>query len=481
MNLSCPFTGLESWRMKAMTDPVYEFEGFRLDTRRRVLMVLGDQRSVPLKPKEYDTLLFFVERAGQLLDKTTLMQGIWPRVVVEENNLNQHIAALRRLLGEERGDRRFIMNVRSRGYRFVPDVMRVEMSSPRAAMNAAPPSSIAAWQCYQQAIFLTGMEDPARWSSAVELLSRAVKLDAAFASAWALLAQLQVRLLSIDWRGARALLDSAEEAARRASALRPDLASPRMAAGSVAAARGRWVEAEEHFEAAAALDEDWPLVGDAHAAHVLLGVGHVRRALLLTRVSHARGHGMVGIVLIHALANLANDDDEEAAEAMKLIAVMGGQPNRPHFAEVLARLAQRARRSEEAAERLNAALPEHVKAAGGDRVTESVLSAVVTQRGTRAAIDAVDQLRTRLQPSFSESTRHRILSWYAELGAFDRAYEFADETLDDFSRSGMVGILWSYLWFRELRGFRRDARFTGFATRLGLTQYWNRFGPPDDP
>jgi hypothetical protein len=36
------------------------------------------------------------------------------------------------------------------------------------------------------------------------------------------------------------------------------------------------------------------------------------------------------------------------------------------------------------------------------------------------------------------------------------------------------------IWTPELRGFRQDSRFQAFATRLGLMQYWQQYGPPDD-
>jgi pimeloyl-ACP methyl ester carboxylesterase/DNA-binding winged helix-turn-helix (wHTH) protein len=75
-----------------------------------------------LTAKVFDTLLYLVEHRGELIDKATLMKAIWPHVVVEENNLNQNISALRRTLGESATEHRFIVTVPGRGYRFVADV-----------------------------------------------------------------------------------------------------------------------------------------------------------------------------------------------------------------------------------------------------------------------------------------------------------------------------------------------------------------------
>ena len=46
----------------------YEFDGFQLDIQQRLLMTGAERRPVPLLPKIFDTLLYMVERRGELLD-----------------------------------------------------------------------------------------------------------------------------------------------------------------------------------------------------------------------------------------------------------------------------------------------------------------------------------------------------------------------------------------------------------------------------
>src|SRR6266487_3780342 len=96
---------------------IYEFGDFRVDAAKR-LLVNRDGEAIPVTPKVFDTLLYLVEHQGLVLDKDELMQAIWPHTVVEENNLNQSISALRRVLGESRGESRYIATVPGRGYRF---------------------------------------------------------------------------------------------------------------------------------------------------------------------------------------------------------------------------------------------------------------------------------------------------------------------------------------------------------------------------
>lgn len=101
---------------------IYEFGAFRLDSDQRLLLLKDGGRALPLTSRAFETLLFFVEHRGELLDKAALMKAIWPNVVVEENNLNQNISILRRVLGETPGEYRFIVTVPGRGYRFVASV-----------------------------------------------------------------------------------------------------------------------------------------------------------------------------------------------------------------------------------------------------------------------------------------------------------------------------------------------------------------------
>lgn len=112
---------------------IYEFGQFRLDALRRVLTSGVDGQPLQVSGKALDTLLYLVERAGQVLDKRTLMSAIWPDVVVEEGNLTQTIHTLRRVLGERPDEHRFIVTVAGRGYRFVADVTTRAVEEPPSA------------------------------------------------------------------------------------------------------------------------------------------------------------------------------------------------------------------------------------------------------------------------------------------------------------------------------------------------------------
>src|SRR5215475_14832270 len=118
---------------------IYEFGDFRLHAAQRRLTARGDGRPIELTPKALDTLHFLLQHAGELLDKSTLIAAVWPNVVVEENNLNQVVSALRRVLGDGSGGGRFIVTVPGRGYQFVAPVreIREEASSAPSVAPAA--------------------------------------------------------------------------------------------------------------------------------------------------------------------------------------------------------------------------------------------------------------------------------------------------------------------------------------------------------
>jgi DNA-binding winged helix-turn-helix (wHTH) protein len=106
-------------------EPVYQFNGFQLETAKRSLL---DPRGhqVKLLPMAFDTLVFLIENRDRVVSKDDLFSAIWPDTIVEENNLTQNISSLRRAFAEKPHDNRFISTVSGRGYRFVAPVDVVE-------------------------------------------------------------------------------------------------------------------------------------------------------------------------------------------------------------------------------------------------------------------------------------------------------------------------------------------------------------------
>jgi DNA-binding winged helix-turn-helix (wHTH) protein/TolB-like protein len=140
-----------------------EFGDFVVDVRQRRLLQRTRGEPIPLTAKVFDTLLYFAQRPGEVLDKDTLLSAIWPGVVVEENSLTQNVSTLRQVLGEARGDHRYIVTVPRRGYQFVAEVTpRDTLSSPAvAAPGAERPTSLASVEAATPVIDLAAAGDGA--------------------------------------------------------------------------------------------------------------------------------------------------------------------------------------------------------------------------------------------------------------------------------------------------------------------------------
>jgi TolB-like protein/DNA-binding winged helix-turn-helix (wHTH) protein/Tfp pilus assembly protein PilF len=122
----------------------YEFGPFRLDPVKRRLM--RDGELVPLTPKAFHTLVVLVQESGKTIEKDDLMKTVWPDAVVEENNLNQNITALRRSLGDSRQESRYIATIPGLGYRFVAEVREVDVGSADPLVEKRPKSGIPSEQ-----------------------------------------------------------------------------------------------------------------------------------------------------------------------------------------------------------------------------------------------------------------------------------------------------------------------------------------------
>src|SRR5262245_12100658 len=106
--------------MGAPDKQLYEFEPFLLDAGSRIL--LKDGAIVRLTPKAFDTLLVLVRNGVQLVEKDRLLKEVWPDSFVEEGSLARNIYELRKALGDDTSEPRYIETIPKRGYRFIAPV-----------------------------------------------------------------------------------------------------------------------------------------------------------------------------------------------------------------------------------------------------------------------------------------------------------------------------------------------------------------------
>ena len=98
-------------------------------------LLMADAAPVVLGRKALELVTVLAEAEGGLVTKDELMAAVWPEVTVEENALQVHIAALRKVMGEEATR---LVTVRSLGYRLV-----VDDDLPATATHCASRSKVA--------------------------------------------------------------------------------------------------------------------------------------------------------------------------------------------------------------------------------------------------------------------------------------------------------------------------------------------------
>lgn len=126
-----------SQRNESSTRIGFEFGPFRMLPAERLLLREGTP--VPLTDKTFDTLLVLVGRQGQLVERSELIRSVWADSFVEEGNLTVVICALRKALGDENGERKYIQTVARHGYRFIAEVRQDVSEVPvSGAVEVAP-------------------------------------------------------------------------------------------------------------------------------------------------------------------------------------------------------------------------------------------------------------------------------------------------------------------------------------------------------
>jgi TolB-like protein len=98
-----------------MPNSALTFGPFEIDAQRVSLLLEG--RKVDIGQKGLAILEVLVEAAGGVVRRETLLERVWPGVIVEESNLTVQIAALRKAIATQPGGEEWIVTVPRVGYR----------------------------------------------------------------------------------------------------------------------------------------------------------------------------------------------------------------------------------------------------------------------------------------------------------------------------------------------------------------------------
>src|SRR6187399_2322015 len=121
----------------------FRFESFELDQENRRLS--RDGTPVELNARYLDALVLLAGEQGRLVSKDRFLEEVWRGVPVTDEALTQCIKTLRRQLGDDAANPRFIETVPKHGYRFLASVEVAD--GVRVGASLAPDAGpLSPWQ-----------------------------------------------------------------------------------------------------------------------------------------------------------------------------------------------------------------------------------------------------------------------------------------------------------------------------------------------
>ena len=88
-----------------------------MSPQRRVLV--RDGREQPLIPRYFDLLVYLIEHRHEAVHRRDIFDNVWSDVIVSDGALSQAIRTIRRTLGDDSREPRFVRTVSRHGYQFV--------------------------------------------------------------------------------------------------------------------------------------------------------------------------------------------------------------------------------------------------------------------------------------------------------------------------------------------------------------------------
>lgn len=231
----------------------------------------GDQK-VHLEPKALAVLECLLATPGEVISKDVLLDIVWNGRVVEPSAVPRNIATLRRALGDDSHQPRYIETIPKHGYRAIAPVQTITSEPSRnkpdhdaldALPSAAPTENLTAHTHYVNA--LAAMSGSLDFGLAHTELDKAIELDPGFALAISMKAYLTSVIIDpigpdrpTTASAARHLAGDAQQLAERALALNDNLALAYVALAHVDTYLRRWTTRHAHVVEAYRLDPASP-------------------------------------------------------------------------------------------------------------------------------------------------------------------------------------------------------------------------------
>jgi adenylate cyclase len=355
----------------------------------------------------------------------------------------------------------------------------------QAVVAQGPPThDVEAYDLFLKGWALLSAPSVPNLEQAVVYFQQAISRDPKFARAYAGVAQVHTAWYRLTYEY-KPHLDAAVHFARLALALDPQSVSAHGALASAAGYQRQMFEMEVHSRKALALEDNDGWTHMMVANSMFSNTGHMRRVIEEAQRGYALAPANPTVVALLALTHSTVGHDEDALRFAKAAVDLGYPVDGSNVLAVRALHAMRTGQYAEAAEVWTGpGVGKDFGPSSAGQVVRLVYAALADPSRRGAALEARDRLfpksalpagnRTGAEFSYCMSA---AIS-YSLLNALDVAYDLANQCLDDFEDGQVLRI--GQIWAPEFRAFRRDPRFQQLATRLGLMEYWEEYGPPDD-
>ena len=288
-----------------------------------------------LSPRAMGVLAMLAAAEGEVVHRGTLLDEIWPDVVVGEESVTTAVSELRRALGDVRGGQRLVDTVQKTGYRLT---VPAEPDNPEPLQSFIDdPDGFDAYLKVLEARNLRWAGNLREIEEAVRLCDEARQLAPGFAPAHA---HYAATASFVHFYGGEPVLADAEAAAETAVRLRPDLSLSHATQGFVLYAAGRHAEARRAFSRAIIC---CPNDFDTHsfARYAFFGMGDWRAAASLAeRASEIQPDDYVCLSMAARAAEATGDCRRATVLALRAAgraeAHLKLQPENPRTEPVLA-------------------------------------------------------------------------------------------------------------------------------------------------
>jgi len=235
--------------------------------------------------------MLLLESNGGMVERSALLDALWPDEDIGDNSLTQHVYLLRNLFAELGGKRSYIKTESKRGYRFTLPVAIIDNSddhfSPRIAAalgNLIARDQFETFRAYCEACYLLEKRTREALLGAASRFEEIVQIDPMHWQAHLGIARAYAFLGAYLYAPSTEVFPEAKSAAIRALEIRPSGAAHALLSEILMFGEWNWTGAQAELQTALELEPESAFVHN-HAAWLAVGLGDFDRALYEARAA----------------------------------------------------------------------------------------------------------------------------------------------------------------------------------------------------